>query len=73
MYRVCHLIRGNLSLLKFALGGCGTFYAIAIKSAAFSGMTTLKQHRLVTEELKDEVANIHGLQVRAANGLGLAH
>jgi len=36
-------------------------------------MTTLKQHRLVTEELKDEVANIHGLQVRAINGLRLAH
>lgn len=45
-------------------GGCGTFYAISIKSSAFAGLSTLKQHRLVTSHLKDEVANIHGLQVR---------
>ncbi|KAF8322266.1 bola-like protein [Clavulina sp. PMI_390] len=45
-------------------GGCGTFYAIAITSSEFKGLTTLKQHRLVTTELKQEVANIHGLQLK---------
>ena len=44
-------------------GGCGTFYAITIASAAFKGLSTVKQHRLVTQELKEEVQDIHGLQV----------
>ena len=44
-------------------GGCGTFYAITISSPAFQGLSTLKQHKLVTETLKLEIAGIHGLQV----------
>ncbi|KAG6892305.1 hypothetical protein C0993_004174, partial [Termitomyces sp. T159_Od127] len=36
-------------------GGCGTFYAINISSQAFAGLSIVKQHRLVTEALKEEV------------------
>jgi stress-induced morphogen len=45
------------------IGGCGTFYAITIASAAFKGMTVVKQHRLVNQVLKKEIRDIHGLQV----------
>ncbi|KAF9246901.1 bola protein, partial [Melanogaster broomeanus] len=44
-------------------GGCGSFFAIRIASNAFQGLTTVKQHRLVTEVLKEEIEGIHGLQV----------
>ena len=44
-------------------GGCGTFYAIVIASAAFKDLPTVKQHKLVTETLKSEIEGIHGLQV----------
>lgn len=44
-------------------GGCGTFYAINISSPAFAGLSIVKQHRLVTEALKQEVPGMHGLQV----------
>jgi stress-induced morphogen len=44
-------------------GGCGTFYAISVSSPAFQGLSTLKQHKLVTETLKLEIAGIHGFQV----------
>ncbi|KLO07478.1 bola-like protein [Schizopora paradoxa] len=44
-------------------GGCGTFYAITIASKAFTGIPTVKQHRLVNETLKSEISGIHGLQV----------
>jgi len=47
----------------FHLGGCGTFYAITIASAAFKGIPMVKQHRLVNEVLKKEIEGIHGLQV----------
>ncbi|TIB66721.1 hypothetical protein E3Q06_04386 [Wallemia mellicola] len=44
-------------------GGCGSFYAINIASDSFKGLTTVKQHRLVNETLKEDIAGIHGLQV----------
>ncbi|CAE6509844.1 unnamed protein product [Rhizoctonia solani] len=44
--------------------GCGTFYAISITSAAFKGLPMVKQHKLVTEELKQEIAGFHGLQIK---------
>jgi stress-induced morphogen len=45
------------------LGGCGSFFAIKIASDAFKGLSTVKQHKLVTEVLKQEIHGIHGLQV----------
>ncbi|KZT54540.1 bola-like protein, partial [Calocera cornea HHB12733] len=44
-------------------GGCGTFYAITIQSAAFAGLGIVQQHRLVTKVLKADIEGIHGLQV----------
>ncbi|VDC06218.1 unnamed protein product [Peniophora sp. CBMAI 1063] len=45
-------------------GGCGSFYAIAITSDAFKGLSTIKQHRLVNDALKREIEGIHGLQLK---------
>lgn len=45
------------------VGGCGTFYAIAITSEAFRGLSMVKQHQLVNNTLKSEIETIHGLQV----------
>ena len=72
MYQVYLLSKLNPPSLadKDDTGGCGTFYAISISSSAFKGLTTVKQHRMVTQELKEEVANIHGLQVwRISNSI----
>ncbi|KAF8204867.1 bola protein, partial [Pholiota molesta] len=44
-------------------GGCGSFYSITIASETFKGLPIVKQHKLVTETLKKEIAGIHGLQV----------
>lgn len=44
-------------------GGCGSFYAIVVASKEFQGLSTVKQHRLVNETLKDIIGGIHGLQV----------
>lgn len=49
----------------FSPGGCGTFYAINVASPAFIGISKVKQHRLVNEILKEEIAGIHGLTVRS--------
>lgn len=47
-------------------GGCGTMYSIFVRAAAFRGKSTVAQHRMVNEVLKDDVAQWHGLSVRTA-------
>ena len=47
-----------------SLGGCGSFYAITIASEKLKGLPILKQHRTIKDVLKDDMAGLHGLQVR---------
>ncbi|TKY86927.1 hypothetical protein EX895_004215 [Sporisorium graminicola] len=56
----------NPSVLKVqdVSGGCGSFYAIQLSSKEFKGLSTVKAHRLVNEQLKDVIKDIHGLQLR---------
>ncbi|GAA5886064.1 hypothetical protein JCM6882_004250 [Rhodosporidiobolus microsporus] len=45
-------------------GGCGSFYAISIAHGSFKGLSMIKQHRIVNELLKDEIKDMHGLQLK---------
>jgi stress-induced morphogen len=45
-------------------GGCGSMYAIQIESPKFKGLTVIKQHKLVNQVLKEEIAKWHGVQLR---------
>lgn len=45
------------------LGGCGSMYAIDIASDQFKGLSVVKQHRKINEILKEEIKEMHGLQV----------
>lgn len=45
-------------------GGCGSMFAITVESAQFKGIPMIKQHRLVNEALKEEIAKWHGLQLK---------
>lgn len=40
-------------------GGCGQAYDVIIVSEAFSGLNTLKRHRLVNDVLKEQIAQLH--------------
>ncbi|CAG9788022.1 unnamed protein product [Diatraea saccharalis] len=44
-------------------GGCGAMYEINIEAKEFRGLSTVKQHRLVTESLKSEIAEMHGIRI----------
>ena len=44
-------------------GGCGSSYVVECTSVAFKGLSTLKQHRLVTNALKAEVSDMHAIRV----------
>lgn len=50
--------------VKDVSGGCGSMFAILVESEKFQGIPMIKQHRLVNEVLKDEIAKWHGIQLR---------
>ena len=47
-------------------GGCGAMYKCYIESPRFAGLNTIKQHKLVQGVLKDEIADMHGFQLKTA-------
>jgi stress-induced morphogen len=50
-----------LFLCVVRLGGCGAFFRVLVVSPAFTGLSLVKQHRLVNQTLKPHIANLHGL------------
>lgn len=45
-------------------GGCGAMFQLFISSRAFEGLALLKRHRLVNDALKEEMRDIHALQLK---------
>ena len=56
----------SLSLIFHSSGGCGSMYAVFVESSEFAGLSTVKQHRLITETLKAEIKEMHGLRIQTA-------
>ncbi|KAG0141486.1 hypothetical protein CROQUDRAFT_51591 [Cronartium quercuum f. sp. fusiforme G11] len=54
---------GGQIIVQDVSGGCGQFFAIQVIHSDFSGLSTIKQHRLVNKALADDIKTIHGLQV----------
>uniref|UniRef100_A0AC34QAS8 Bola-like protein n=1 Tax=Panagrolaimus sp. JU765 TaxID=591449 RepID=A0AC34QAS8_9BILA len=44
-------------------GGCGSMYRIVIESPEFAGIMKIKQHKMVTECLKDDIKSWHGIVI----------
>eukprot|EP00041_Stephanoeca_diplocostata_P007270 m.101589 g.101589 ORF g.101589 m.101589 type:complete len:126 (+) comp16810_c0_seq1:224-601(+) len=47
-------------------GGCGAQYLVECESSLFEGLSTIKQHRLVSKALKEEVADMHAIRIFTA-------
>ncbi len=45
-------------------GDCGTSFSIKIKSPDFNGKNMIAQHRIVNTILKEELKDIHALQLK---------
>ena len=41
-------------------------YTVEIESGAFKGLSMMKQHRLVQDLLKEDIAKMHGIQIRTS-------
>ncbi|BES93745.1 BolA-like protein [Nesidiocoris tenuis] len=47
-------------------GGCGAMYEIYVEAPQFKGLSIVKQHRLVTNALKEEIKDMHGLRIQTS-------
>jgi stress-induced morphogen len=47
-------------------GGCGSFFKVKVVSPAFQGKSLVERNRLVYAALKDEIGEMHGLNVECA-------
>lgn len=46
--------------------GCGAMYEINVASVEFKGLSTVKQHRLINEVLKEQIKDMHGLRIQTS-------
>lgn len=53
----------NLEVIDTS-GNCGTSFSIKIKSPDFKGKTVIAQHRMVNDILKEDLKDIHALQLK---------
>lgn len=44
-------------------GGCGSMYEVWVEATDFKGLSRVKQHRLITEALKEEIKDMHGVRI----------
>lgn len=47
-------------------GGCGAMYEIVVESNEFKGLSRVKQHQLITDTLKTEIKDMHGLRIHTS-------
>lgn len=47
-------------------GGCGSMYEVYVESNDFKGMRLIQQHQRVTQALKAEIKDMHGLRISTA-------
>ncbi|XP_027229673.2 bolA-like protein 3 [Penaeus vannamei] len=44
-------------------GGCGAMYEVWVEAPDFKGLSRVKQHKLITQTLKSEIQDMHGLRI----------
>lgn len=60
-----HLQAKNISVVDIS-GGCGAMYEIIVESKEFKGISRVKQHQLITNTLRNEIKDMHGLRIHTS-------
>lgn len=50
--------------VKDISGGCGDMFDVYVSSLEFKDKTLLEQHTMINQILKDEIKNMHGIQIK---------
>lgn len=61
--KVLAALPGAKVMVEDVSGGCGSSYNVHVESDVFAGMTRIKQHRLVSGPLKEDMKTIHALRI----------
>lgn len=46
------------------LDGCGSMYSVYVEASSFGGKSKVAQHKMVTELLKEQIKDMHGLSIK---------
>ncbi|OWF36470.1 bolA-like protein 3 [Mizuhopecten yessoensis] len=44
-------------------GGCGAMFEVLVEADSFQGKRMVAQHKMVTEALKEQIKDMHGLRI----------
>ena len=47
-------------------GGCGAMYEVYVEAPDFKGVRAVRQHQMITDTLKAEIKDMHGLRISTA-------
>ena len=47
-------------------GGCGAMYEVYVEAPDFKGVRAVRQHQMITDALKAEIKDMHGLRISTA-------
>eukprot|EP01137_Pigoraptor_chileana_P001250 Opistho-2@38620 len=50
-------------LVEDISGGCGSMYRVEVESANFTGLSLVKQYRLVHDVLDEDIKKMHGIRI----------
>ncbi|TPX69595.1 hypothetical protein SpCBS45565_g02312 [Spizellomyces sp. 'palustris'] len=62
--KLANQLQATKLLVSDVSGGCGSMYSIQIASPLFKGQSLVKQHRMVTELLSEDIKGMHGIQIK---------
>ena len=63
-----HALQASQVQVQDISGGCGSMFQIQVQSSLFQGKSRVAQHRMVTEILKAEIKDMHGLTIKTIVG-----
>lgn len=64
--RSCHGVgntRTCMQDVQDTSGGCGASFSVSVVSPKFEGMKLIARHRAINTALKEEISQIHALQI----------
>uniref|UniRef100_A0A034V251 BolA-like protein 3 n=2 Tax=Endopterygota TaxID=33392 RepID=A0A034V251_BACDO len=57
--------KANVNVVDVS-GGCGAMFEVFVEDKEFEGLSTLKQHKLITQTLKEQIKNMHGVRIHTS-------
>ena len=63
LHRAPELLEPTTVLVEDRSGGCGANFYVLVESRVFKGLPRIKQHRIVQEVLKDDIAKWHAVSI----------